>query len=94
MVIQLVSYKLGPSKVLLNKFIELVDKYEWDFSELSDMAKATILELGNAMFLIDRDYTYNYENKKVKKEDVVEYTVDMLEDNIIPILVNRGYQKK
>lgn len=74
-------------------FIYDNQRYELKFDDLSDMAKATILEIGSAMFTIDLDYSYNDGNYRFDKEEILNDSVAMLEGELIPRLINKGYRK-
>ena len=64
-----------------------------NFNELSDMAQATILELGTAVLTINLDYQYNSNNGKLNKGDILKDTVSTLEGELIPQLINKGNRK-
>lgn len=64
-----------------------------NFNDLSDMAKTTVLELGTAMLTIDYDYSYNDGNLSFEKEEILNNSVSMLEGELVPKLINKGYRK-
>lgn len=64
-----------------------------NFSELSDMAQATVLDLGIAMFTINLDYNYYYDNRVCTKIDILDDSINMLEGQLVPRLINKGYSK-
>jgi len=67
--------------------------YSISFNDLSDMAKFTILDLGREMFNIDLDYSYDNGNYQFTKEDIIVNTGAMLEDELVPRLVDRGHRR-
>ena len=65
-----------------------------DFSEMSDIGKATVLELGVAMLEIYLpNYEYEVDGKKLNKEKILEDAVETLEEDLIPTLIDKGYRK-
>ena len=79
---------VGPCKFTLGN-----QSYVINYNDLSDMAKATILEIGSAMFTIDLDYTYNDGKYKFKKDEIYNDSVSMLEGELLPRLINKSYHK-
>lgn len=67
--------------------------YSLKFDDLSDLAQTTILEIGSAMFTIDLDYKYSEGKYSFDKEEILNTSVEMLECELIPRLVNKGYRK-
>lgn len=89
-------YSLYTEVVTLSKTVKITNNgrtYNVKFDDLSDMAKTTILELGTALFEINLDYNYYENNKMIKKDAILEDSVKMLEEELIPVLINKGYSK-
>lgn len=86
-------YALYAKVVSLDMTID-VDGVSLDFSELTDIGKATILELGTAMLEIDlKNYRYDIDGMIMDKESILDDSVYMLEENLIPTLVDKGYRR-
>ena len=64
------------------------------YSELSDMAKATILELGVGMLNMKLDYNYyNNSGDVYTKTEIYAESVSVLEGELVPSLINKGKSK-
>ena len=61
-----------------------------EFDKLSDMAKATILDLGVAMLTVNLDYNYANGDEMVSKFDILDNTIAILDGEIVPSLLNKG----
>ncbi len=61
-----------------------------DFDDLSDMAQVTILEMGSAMLTVDINYKHENSKGSYTKKELLEEALEMLEEDLIPDLVDKG----
>lgn len=86
-------YSLFAKVVHLDKTISY-DGVMLDYSGLTSMGKATLLEIGSAFFAINyNDFQLHIDNKTLSKETIFNDAVEELEGNLIPSLINKGYTR-
>lgn len=63
------------------------------FDKLSDMAKATVLNIGVSMLTINLDYNYANGDNVVSKYDILDDSIAILDGEVVPVLLNKGRSK-